>query len=705
MSPTHSSSETISRRPLRVAIAGNPNCGKTTIFNQLTGLRHKVANYPGVTVEKKEGELRLGEQESVSLIDLPGIYHLFGSALDEQIATQVLLGELRSEAAPDLIVLVLDASNFERNFYLASQVLDLGIPCIVLLNMLDIARKRGIFIREQLLERLLGVPVVALSAHDKSAIESLRQRIAQCLSQQCLQQSPQAATKPYAWAAIGSAFIASACELGAQEHEKLSDTLSEARRQAVCCARGASLLSGARTAQTPALIQRVAAVQENLRQAGIDCQSYEATARYQWINSLAQQVLRQEEARASLAQAIDKILMHKVLGLLAFVGLMFVLFQSIFIVASVPMDYIDSSVSAIGSMLAARMPEGILRSLLVDGLVAGVGSVLVFVPQIAILFLFLGLLEDSGYLARAAFIMDRLMRPVGLQGRSFIPLLGSFACAIPGIMSTRTIPSFADRMTTILIAPLMSCSARLPVYTVLIAAFIPSTPLFGLISLQGVVLLGMYLLGVVTAGGIAWLLRRTLFRGEPALFVMEMPPFRRPAMATVLRDVWDRVLIFLKSAGTVILACSIVLWFLASFPRGPVAESFAGQLGRLLEPLIAPLGFGWEIGIGILASFAAREVFVSSLATVYNLESAGEGSQSLVAALSERYADGRFSLAAAISLMVFYVFACQCISTLAVCKRETASWRWPAFMLIYMTVLAYSMAFVTYQALSRLWGL
>jgi ferrous iron transport protein B len=379
---------------------------------------------------------------------------------------------------------------------------------------------------------------------------------------------------------------------------------------------------------------------------------------------------------------------------------MALIFQAIFLWASAPMDLIDSSFTTLGNFINQQMADGPLRSLLVDGIVAGVGSVLIFIPQIAILFLFLGLLEDSGYLARAAFIMDRIMRQFGLQGRSFIPLLSSFACAIPGIMSTRTIPSFADRMITILVAPLMSCSARLPVYTLLIAAFVPEHRLLGVISLQGLVLLSMYLLGIIGAALVAWILKLSLLRGAPALFIMEMPVFKVPGLKVVLRDVWDRIVLFIKGAGTVILACSIILWFLASYPEGSVKESYAGQIGTAIEPIIKPLGFNWEIGVGILASFAAREVFVTSLATVYNLQGADETSESLISMLRHRHETGEMTTASALALMVFFVFACQCMSTIAVCRRETGSWRWPALMFGYMTALAYLAAWATYVVAS-----
>ncbi|MCB0360621.1 MAG: ferrous iron transporter B, partial [Bdellovibrionales bacterium] len=375
--------------------------------------------------------------------------------------------------------------------------------------------------------------------------------------------------------------------------------------------------------------------------------------------------------------------------------------------ASIPMDFIDEQIVSLGAFISSHLEPGPLESLLVDGVLAGVGSVVIFVPQIALLFFFIGILEDSGYLCRAAFVMDRVMRKVGLQGRSFIPLLSSFACAVPGIMSTRSIPSIADRFVTILVAPLMSCSARLPVYTVLIAAFIPAVYVGGIFPLQGLVMLSLYLLGIIGAAIVSWVLKKAFFRGEPALFVMEMPPFRTPSLTLVLREVWDRVSVFLKTAGTVIFACSIVLWFLASHPTAdngqpvPVQESYAGMLGQQIEPIIEPLGFDWRIGIGLIASFAAREVFVSTLATVYNLEDVDNVTQSLTGLLRRGAERGTgFGLPTALALLVFYVFACQCMSTLAVCRRETGSWKWPALMFGYMSVLAYLGAMATYH-LSR----
>ncbi len=637
---SHLKSKSVS--PLNVVIAGNPNSGKTTVFNALTGLKYKVGNYPGVTVEKKEGRFQLSKDRYCILSDLPGIYTLSGESIDEQIASEDL------KTLPDALIAVIDASNIERNLYVVSEFIDLGVPIVLALNMSDVAEKRGIEIRGVLLSKLLDVPVVKLSASKKEGIEQLRQEVNTLLL------NPKNSKQSFAWAK------------GDEELAKLSterDRLSN-----------------------PADYGAV------------------ATARYRWINEVVQKsVIQGPSGAKKIAERIDKVITHQSAGLLVFAFVMALIFQSIFSWATVPMDFIDSQMSAFGAFLTDNLPPGQLRSLLIDGVLAGVGSVLIFVPQIALLFFFIGVLEDSGYLCRAAFVMDKVMRKVGLQGRSFIPLLSSFACAVPGIMSTRSISSLADRFLTILVAPLMSCSARLPVYAVIIAAFIPNETVLGFFTTQGLVMLGLYVLGVVFAGIIAWIFKRLLFQGEPAFFVMEMPPFRLPSLTLVLREVWDRVMIFIKTAGTIILACSMVLWFLASYPMvdgkpAPVEASYAGTIGKTIEPVISPLGFDWKIGIGLIASFAAREVFVSTLATVYNLESEAESTESLTKLLREGGEDGSgFGLPTALSLLIFYVFACQCMSTLAVCKRETGSWKWPALMFAYMTVLAYVGSFITYR--------
>lgn len=678
----------------RVALTGNPNCGKTTIFNALTGLHYKVANYPGVTVERKSGIFTLSNGEQITVVDLPGIYSLSGNSIDEKIATDVLLGALLpAEPLPDLIVAVIDSSNLERNLYLTSQLIDLGIPTVIALNMIDVATDRGFSIKGELLASEIGALVVPLSADRGQGLNELKTVIESHV------RSPGRICGPaFRWMPSDSSYRRVAEDLGLRE----AQTTVHPRRVSHLLI-GAAMLSNSFMASNPGVVDAVEAARVELEQQGIDAISFEATHRYGWINALVRRVVTQTEKKHHpFLEKIDHLVTHRFWGSVIFFTIMTLIFQAIFLWASAPMDLIEQAIILVGDYLRSILPDGQIESLVVDGIVAGVGSVLVFVPQIAILFLFLGILEETGYLCRAAFLMDRVMRKVGLQGRSFIPLLSSFACAIPGIMATRSIPSLSDRIATILVAPLMSCSARLPVYTLLIAAFVPDTKVLGLLSLQGLVLLSMYLLGIVGAAAVSFVLKKTILRGEPALFVMEMPPFRLPNLKVVFRDVFDRIRVFLGSAGTVILACSVILWFLASYPGTGVRESFAGMLGTLIEPVLKPLGLGWEVGIAILTSFAAREVFVTSLATVYNLESTSDVTMPLTKILHERMLSGQFSFASALALMVFYVYACQCMSTVAVCRRETGSWRWASLMFLYMTVLAYVMALITYW-LAKIW--
>ena len=624
----------------KVALAGNPNSGKTTVFNGLTGLSYKVGNYPGVTVEKKQGNIYQDNNFICEVFDLPGTYTLYGESIDEQVAAKAIAEKL------DLIVVILDASNLERNLYLLSEIIDLGIPIVVGLNMTDLAEERGIHVYEIPLSKELDLPVVRLTASKKKGIEDLKYEINKALK------SIKLSSKIFAWASGDK-----------------------------------NLIESSKQRNIPSNFSAI------------------ASARYKWINTIVKKsVSVQDGVAVRFSERVDVLATHRIWGMIFFILVMTCLFQAIFSWAQLPMEFIEASVGSLGALINKSISEGPLRSLLVDGILAGVGSVLMFIPQIALLFFFIGILEDSGYLTRAAFVMDRVMRQVGLQGRSFIPLLSSFACAVPGIMSTRTIPSLSDRFITILVAPLMSCSARLPVYTVLIAAFIPDKTYFGIFALPGLVLLGAYILGILGAGLAALVLKGFVFRGEPALYVMEMPPFRMPSLKLVIREVLDRIKLFIKDAGTVIMACSIVLWFLASFPLQPdgtrpeVVNSYAGTIGKTIEPVIKPLGFNWEIGIGILASFAAREVFISSLATVYNLEESDDATQSLTQRLKERSQSGEgFGLPTMLSLLVFFIFACQCMSTLAVCRRETASWKWPAVMFIYMTGMAYVASFITYR--------
>lgn len=686
------------KKPLRVAIAGVPNSGKTTLFNALTGMRYKVANYPGVTVEKKEGRTVLPNVGEVIFCDLPGTYSIFGGSPDELVASRFLSGLIPSEEQPDLIICVIDTCNLERNLYLASQLKDQGRPLILALSMNDLALRDGIHIRKELLARNFGAQVVDISGRNKTDLSSLYASLS----------SIPPTASGFDWC-LCPEFIEHSKTLGVRFAEL--QKVSASPEQSIVL--GMSLLTGARASAHPALETQVQTAREALALKGISAGSVETRDRYAWISSvIAKSVSFASAERNRGTESVDRILTHKLWGGLVFLGIMALVFQAIFSWAEAPMNLIDDGISYFRSFVSSWLPPGILRSLIVDGIISGVGSVLVFVPQIVILFFFIAVLEESGYLSRAAFMMDNLMRRFGLQGRSFIPLLSSFACAVPGILSTRSIPSWTDRMATILVAPLMSCSARLPVYTLLIAAFIPDTALLGFFSLQGLTLLAMYLLGAFGAGMIALLLKKTLFRGSSTHFVMEMPPYRMPQPLNILRTVLDRVLLFLKAAGTIILACSIILWFLASFPQREgasraeaVESSYAGRLGHLIEPVIKPLGFDWKFGVGIVASFAAREVFVSSTAMLHNLEEE-EPSESLVLAVKNerdpKTGKLRYTPLTAISLMVFFVFSCQCMSTLAVCRRETGSWRWMAFMFAYMTAMAYLASLATYQLGSRL---
>jgi ferrous iron transport protein B len=642
-----------------LALVGNPNSGKTTLFNSLTGSNFKVANYPGVTVEKREGTLSLSTDLVATLIDLPGTYALSGSTLDETIVTQFLRGELEGSSVPDLIVAVIDATNLERNLFIVSELIDIGLPIVVALNMMDTAEQQGLKVYVDLLGRILDLPIVPIVAKSKKGLSDLQQVITRELL------CPTRSRKAFGW--IPS------------EHPRAQ----ELREIAHPCAM---------SALEPATLTLI------------------ATLRHTWVRSVVSRVVVGKTAKPVYLSRLDAVLTSKVWGLPILVGVFALVFQSIFLWSQAPMELISSSIDSLSTYIGTTLPPGILNRLISEGIIPGVGNVLVFIPQIAILFFCIGLLEESGYLSRAAFLLDNFMRKVGLQGRAFIPLLSSFACAVPGILSTRTIPSRADRLTTIMIAPLMSCSARLPVYAVLIGAAIPQTLLWGIVSVQGLALLGMYVFGVAVACLVALILQRMLRKKESCFFVMEIPPLRMPTLRTVLRNVYESVLSFVKSASTIILACSVVIWFLVSYPTAssdapgnPVEASYAGKLGKLIEPAIRPLGFNWEIGFSIIASFPAREVFVTSLATVLNVQDSEETEgRSLIAKLQTKRVEGSFSTLTAVSLMVFYALACQCMSTLAVCRRETGSWLWTVGMFVYMTTLAYIASLITYQVGQRI---
>jgi ferrous iron transport protein B len=740
--------------PPYVVLTGNPNCGKTTLFNALTGLRAKVGNYAGVTVERKEGRLLGSPAElNVRVLDLPGTYSLSPQSLDEQISRDVLLNRLPELPAPSLIVVVVDASNLQRNLYYATQVIELGHPTLLALNMIDVAEANGHQIDSAKLADLLGVGVLPVVASTAQGIPELRQRIVDVLRESVTSPSPQ----PALFSDLPVAFKKEADELAVLLAEAFHERRTQAKSEALLILSNEKALASSLQHYPAKIQQAVDTARQRLDSAGVDWRGAPIEARYVSVSAIQGAVTTQSAVPGeTFSDRLDRVLTHKVWGSLIFVAVMAVMFQSIFTFARIPMDALQAGVDWLAGTVSRVLEAGELNSLLADGVIAGVGAVVVFLPQILLLFLFIGFLEDTGYMARAAFLMDRLMSKVGLHGKSFIPMLSSFACAIPGIMATRTIESPKDRLVTILVAPLMSCSARLPVYTLLIAACIPNTTVFGFLKLTGLTMLSMYLLGIIVALLMAWLFKKTLLKGETPMLIMELPPYKRPLLCVVARHMWDRSWLFIRRAGTVILGINILLWFLATYPhnkqltkdfaarRAAIAQSaqqpstasasspqpstldtlaaldneeageklrqsFAGRLGRLVEPVIAPLGFDWKMGIGIISSFAAREVFVSTMSTVYNVgkaEKTESSMNSLAKTLqSQKRSNGSpvYTPLIAVTLMVFYVFALQCVSTVAIVRRETNSWKWPFFQWIYMGALAWAFAFLTYH-IGRLLG-
>ncbi len=694
--------------PLRlVALVGNPNSGKTTLFNALTGLRQKVGNYPGVTVERKEGRLRMPEGPDATLLDLPGTYSLTPGSPDEQIATDILLGTALHTPPPDIVICVVDASHLERNLYLVSQIIDHRIPTVIALNMVDIAERSGTRIDVRSLERGLGVPVVPTVA---SRSEGIRELVS-ALSGMHGTNAP-----------LNGWRLPVPVE---RETEELAGILqhvhhiapAHARHEAMTLLTAESALLDRMDRFSPEVIAHVRRDHAKLDFLGFDRRSIFVESRYAWIKSVCMQsVARNPAAGMSLSDRIDAVVTHRVWGVVIFLALMAVVFQAMFSWAQFPMDMIREGFDWLGARTASAMPPGDLRDLIVHGGIAGVAAVVAFLPQILFLFLFLGLLEDTGYMARAAFIMGRVMSRVGLHGKSFIPLLGSFACAIPGIMATRTIDNPRDRLATMLVAPLMSCSARLPVYALMIATVIPPLKVLGFLSLPGLTMLSMYLLGLVMALLMAWIFKKTLLRGGPPSFIIELPPYTIPSLRSTLMLMWERAWLFLKRAGTIILGASILLWFLASYPKldggtpsGKLNNSFVGMAGRFVEPAIRPLGFDWRIGIGLITSLVQREVFVSTMATIYDV---GSGESSGGRGLPEKLRESKdpstgadsFTPLTGICIMVYYVLAMQCFSTVAVMRRETNGWKWPLFQVAYMTALAYGVTFIVFRIGTALAG-
>lgn len=614
------------RAPL-VALVGNPNCGKTALFNALTGSRQKTGNYAGVTVERKEGSLTTTSGRRLRFLDLPGTYSLRPRSPDEQVTHDVVLGASASEVPPDAIICVVDATNLNLNLRLALELKSLGRPVIVAVNMMDLAEKRGYELDVEALAKELGIPVVPTVAVRKDGLQHL--------------------------------LVA------------LDDLVSTLPSDAVPSVRW-----------DPPEAQAVRALHREVKR-------------------IVAAAIQRKSAYADLTHRIDAVLLHPLWGLVILAGLFFIIFQAVFSWAKLPQELLEAGIEGLQHTVRSVMAEGPLRNLLVDGIIAGVGSVMVFLPQILILFLFIMLLEDSGYMARAAFLLDRLMGSVGLHGRAFIPLLSSFACAVPGIMATRTIENPRDRLATILIAPLMTCSARLPVYALVIAAFIPNRTVLGPLGLQGLVLFGLYVAGIVSALGVAWVLKKTVFTGPRPPLILELPTYKTPSARNVLHGLFERLTIFLKRAGTVILSAMVLVWALCSYPAPPadatlpaIQYSFAGLLGRAIAPLFHPIGFNWEIVVALVPGMAAREVAVAALGTVYAV---GGSDGVLGTTLAHAW-----SLPTALAFLAWYVYAPQCLSTIAVTRRETNSWQWPGVMVAYMFVLAYGAAFITFQGASWL---
>ena len=720
-----------------VAIAGNPNTGKTTLFNRLTGSDYKVGNYPGVTVERHSGSLVLPRGDHVELIDVPGAYSLSARSKEEELALRTVSGIAPFES-PDLVVVVVDATQLSRNLYMVLQIVELELPVIVALNMVDVLDKRGQTIDARAIATELGVPVVEMSALHGQGFEELRQAIERVLER------PAIARPGWRWKPEGSALL--------EDIEYVARALPPSwKRGDVQRARALALwallsldehdeLEDVPKAVRSAVAKRRALAHENERQ--IDAEVIRG--RYGWIDARIDRFVREPHAKRSISERADGVLLNPVLGFPIFLVVMGIVFQSLFSWADPAIHWIERAFTGLSNLAHSWLPDGLVQEFVRNGLIAGVGSVLVFLPQILLLFFFIGLMEDSGYMARVAFLMDRIMKLLGLHGRAFVPMLSGYACAVPAIMATRTMERQRDRTLTMMVIPLMTCSARLPVYTLVIGALFPPSRVFGWMPVQGLLMIGMYVFSTLTALTAAAVLSRTLFKGPRVPLILELPPYRVPHWPSVLRMMWHRSRSFLREAGGVILVCTIVLWFLLSFPRDErsrahfdaaraelatqnfsrndldartgaldaeeagerLRASYGGRLGRAIEPSIAPLGFDWKIGIGLIGAFAAREVFVSTMGVVYGV---GKASDEQSTTLREKIrgemrADGKpvYTPLVGLSLMIFFALACQCMSTLATVYRETRSWRWPVFLFAYMTALAWIASFAVYQIGSAL---
>jgi ferrous iron transport protein B len=755
--PTSPKSTTKAQRTsLRVALIGNPNTGKSTIFSALCGVPTRIGNYPGVTVEKKIGTYKDAQGE-VQIIDLPGTYSLAARTLDEQVSVDVLLGRLADVPTLDAVIVVADATNLDRNLYLYSQVRDLGLPTILVLNMWDRIAQESIEIDLEMLKKRLATPIITTAAARKVGIETLRLAIRQVTDAET-----EATTSP-----LPTALREQAIELQQWiASQGVKDTPLPWIERLILDVGNQGLELFAKKHQLTDLPKKIECVREQLAVHNCRVPMVETRVRYQWIRETLTDVVRRPlHERLTWSDRIDKVVTHRWWGLLLFAAVMFVVFQAIYRWAEPGMALIETIQGIASDGISAVLPPGMLRSLLVDGIVAGVGSVLVFLPQILLLFLFIGVLEDCGYMARAAFVMDKLMTRLGLSGKSFVPLMSSFACAVPGIMATRTIENRTERFVTILVAPLMSCSARLPVYLLLIGTFVPTTTwLGGWVGLQGLTLLFMQSLGALIAVPIAYLLRKTLFKGEMPPFVMELPPYKWPSLRVVFYRVWERGWAFVTRAGTLIFCTSVIVWAASYFPADrskiheletsreqleaelaalPAADattdqktlseiaqldsqisalaseemvlggeaiekSFLGFAGHAIEPVVRPLGWDWKIGVGVIASFPAREVIIATMGTIYSLggEVSEEDEGLRDALVNANWPDGKpvFNFPVALSIMVFFALCAQCAATLMTIQKETNSWKWAAFTFVYMTTLAYVGAWIAFVVASSLTG-
>ena len=696
---------------ITVALVGNPNSGKTTLFNALTGLNQKVGNFPGITVDKKVGACQISQLASknkidTEFIDLPGTYSLYPKSMDESISFQVLC-DPKNEHHPDVNIIIVDASNLKRSLCLATQVIDLKTPCILALNMMDLIENDGVKIYLKLLEEKLGVAVVPINARKKIGIGNLKQAILNVKERENKNSFVD---------------IKNLCPNLIEDIQKLLNKASDYNAfQIACNYKTITDFSKQDKGKLDNIISKHKFIAKRL-------QATETVRRYKAIDQLLEDCVEYPEnsKNNSLTQKLDNILTHPIYGFAIFLGVLFLIFQAVFSWSEYPMEIIDNSISQLSQFVANSLPEGALNSLIVDGIIAGLGGIVIFVPQIAFLFAFIAILEDTGYMSRVSFITDKLLRGFGLSGRSIIPLLSGAACAIPAVMSARTIPNWKERIITIMVVPLMSCAARLPVYTLLISMMIPAEQKWFIFNLQGLTMMGFYLIGFISAILIAWLMKYIIKSKELSYFVMEMPTYKTPDWKTVFYTIIEKVKVFLIDAGKIIIAISIVLWALSSY--GPTSKfdeierkyqntenaevviaseklesSYAGIIGKSIEPVIAPLGFDWRIGISLITSFAAREVFVGTMSTIYSVGDADNTKSIREKLMSHKNPDTGelfFTPAVALSLMLFYAFAMQCMSTLAIVFRETNSWKWPIIQFVYMSALAYLASFIAYQLLS-----